>query len=307
VGALGLRPGDEVLVPAYHCGTEVEALTAAGLACRFYDATDTLEPDEDELERLRGERARALLLIHYFGFPQDGRRWRDWCRARQLLLIEDCAHAALATHAGRPVGADGDLAIFSLHKTLPALEGGVATGPAGLEPADRGRAPVWPLIKSHLRWAMARSSVLDRRLTRYEHASETSFALGPVRSASAATRFLLPRLMTDDVAVRRRANYARLLSVCAPRVPAPFLDPPPGACPLFFPLLVDGDGRATVEALRRAGIDAALFWPRLHPLFDVCAFPRAAVWHEQFVAVPCHQDLDDADLDRLEAALRPLL
>lgn len=305
--ALGLRPGDEVLVPAYHCGTEVAALAAAGLGCRFYEATDTLTPDHDELELLLGERVRALLLIHYFGFPHDGARWREWCRARGLRLIEDCAHAALATQAGHPVGAAGDLAIFSLHKTVPVPEGGAATGPPDLEAGTGGPVPIWRLAKSHVQWAMARSAALDRRLAERERRLTTSFELGTVRPASRASRFLLPRLLRAEVALRRRANYARLLSACPRRVPKPFAELPPGSCPLFFPVLVDGDGAATAEELARAGIEAAPFWTRLHPLFDPQAFPGAAAWHDRFVAVPCHHELDERALERLEAALTRVL
>ena len=77
--ALGLVGDDEVLVPAYHHGSEIEAFVRAGLTCRFYEATEALAPDERELEALLGLRTRALHLIHYLGFAQDAPRWRGWC------------------------------------------------------------------------------------------------------------------------------------------------------------------------------------------------------------------------------------
>src|SRR5918998_730690 len=60
IKALGLGQGDEVLVPAYHHGSEIEALIRAGIVCRFYDVGRSLEPDEQELESLLGPRVRAL-------------------------------------------------------------------------------------------------------------------------------------------------------------------------------------------------------------------------------------------------------
>ena len=78
VRVLGLQAGDEVLVPAYHHGSEIEALTQAGLLCRFYGSGSRLEPDEADLAELIGPRTRALYLIHYLGFPQDVRHWRAW-------------------------------------------------------------------------------------------------------------------------------------------------------------------------------------------------------------------------------------
>src|SRR5680860_730413 len=77
--AVGLEPGDAVLVPAYHHGSEIEALVRNGLECRFYGPGERLEPDPDELETLLDGRVRALALVHYLGFPQDSPRWRGWC------------------------------------------------------------------------------------------------------------------------------------------------------------------------------------------------------------------------------------
>ena len=76
IRALKLPAYAAVLVPAYHCGTEIEALVRAGVNCRFYAGSELLEPDEQELEALLDESVVALYLIHYLGFPQDVRRWR---------------------------------------------------------------------------------------------------------------------------------------------------------------------------------------------------------------------------------------
>ena len=74
VRALGLASGDRVLAPAYHQGSEIEALLRAGLACDFYDVGHDLAPRADELESMLSSRTRALYLIHSFGLPQDASR-----------------------------------------------------------------------------------------------------------------------------------------------------------------------------------------------------------------------------------------
>ena len=74
-----------VLAPAFHHGSEIEALLRAGLECRFYEVGESLAPDPAELESLVGPRTRALLLIHYLGRPQAAARWREWCDERELL------------------------------------------------------------------------------------------------------------------------------------------------------------------------------------------------------------------------------
>ena len=123
VRALGLPPEAAVLVPAYHCGTEIEALVRAGVECRFYEGSASLEPDEDELAQLLDERVAALYLIHYLGFPQDVLRWRRWCDDHDILLIEDAAQGWLGTIDGRPIGSLGDLSIFAFHKTVGVPDG----------------------------------------------------------------------------------------------------------------------------------------------------------------------------------------
>jgi dTDP-4-amino-4,6-dideoxygalactose transaminase len=70
IKALGLKPGDEILVPAYHHGSEIEALIRAGIRCRFYAGGQRLEPDEEELEALLDPRVRALHLSTNLGSPR---------------------------------------------------------------------------------------------------------------------------------------------------------------------------------------------------------------------------------------------
>jgi perosamine synthetase len=300
--ALGLSSGDEILTPAYHCGSEVEALASAGLVCRFYEATETLAPDADELEALLGPRTRALFLIHYFGFPQDVDRWRAWCDERELLLIEDCAHAAFAAQRGRPLGTVGDLAIFSLYKTLPLPDGGVSVGIPCAFARHRGRLAVGPLAKRHARWLMSRSPMIDRVLSRLERPHEGNFSLGCVRDASAATRLLLRLVAQPGVAAARRANYRMLLESAEYLVPPPFDSVPDGASPLFFPLAASSHA-GLVEQLDRAGIEARPFWPVMHRLMPAERFPGARAWHERFVALPVHQELRVSDMERVLEAL----
>ncbi|HYN35829.1 MAG TPA: DegT/DnrJ/EryC1/StrS family aminotransferase, partial [Actinomycetota bacterium] len=123
--AIGLKPGDELLVPAYHHGSEIEAIVQAGLRCRFYETPPDVIPDERELATLveSHPEIKGLFLIHYLGFPQDSARWRKWCDERGLLLIDDSAQAFLATSSGKPVGSLGDLAVFCIYKTYGVIDG----------------------------------------------------------------------------------------------------------------------------------------------------------------------------------------
>ena len=304
VRALGLAPGDEVLTPAYHHGSEVEALFQAGLACRFYEGGDGFfEPDEDELESLLSERVRALYLIHYLGFPQDAQRWRDWCDERGLFLLEDAAQAWLATSDGVPLGSLGDLSIFCLYKTVGVPDGGAllcrvpaATG-EGSPTLQSG-----PLLRRHAAWLAGRSSVLARisRLRKVEaYDVNEDFALGdPDSPPSTALEFLLRRLVDAGTAGRRRANYELLLRELGDSVTAAFDHVPQGASPFAFPLYAERKTEL-LERLRRKGIAALDFWSVPHPALPTERFPRAAELRERVLALPVHQELALSDVERI--------
>ncbi len=305
VCALGLEPGDEVLVPAYHHGSEVEALVRAGLVCRFYEATETLEPDEGELEALRGPRTRALYLIHYLGLPQASRRWRTWADARELLLLEDAAPAWLATRDGLPVGSLGDLAIFCLYKTVGLPDGGAVVVRGAKVPAPRGpRAGLAPVARRHAAWLAARSAVLTRRTVGRPYDARADMALGDVSlPPSAGMEFLLRRLLLPDPAARRRAHYAALAEHLVERAAPGFQSISEGASPFGFPLRVPDKAR-TLAALAQQGVRGIDFWCTPHPLLDAPRYPGAATRRAETVLLPVHQELSPAEVERIAQAAR---
>ena len=312
VRAVGLGPGDEVLVPAYHHGSEVEALAQAGLDIRFYEASDSLAPDEQELDGLLGPRTRALHLIHYLGFPQDTARWRRWCDERGLLLIEDAAQAWLADVDGQPVGSLGDISVFCLYKThgLPDGAALLVRGAAVAAPAGGDRAGRWDrwaaLVRRHGAWAAGRSPVAAAIAARFAHGGESSpedeVALGSPQGPAPATRSLLARLPAG-AAARRRAHYRLFLDQLAVDVPAPFTEVPAGASPFAFPVSPPR-GAELLATLDRAGVKASDFWSTPHPALPAGHFPAAAARRATTVLLPVHQELRAPDLERIAAAAR---
>jgi dTDP-4-amino-4,6-dideoxygalactose transaminase/CelD/BcsL family acetyltransferase involved in cellulose biosynthesis len=303
VRALGLVPGDEVLVPAYHHGSEIEALYRAGLACRFYEGGVDLQPDVDELESMLFERVRALYLIHYLGFPQDVRRWRQWCDERRLLLLEDAAQAWLATSEGLPLGSLGDLSVFCLYKTVGVPDGAalLCRVPAA-EPDGSPTLQSGPLVRRHAAWLAGKSSVLGRlsHLRRGDaYDMNQDFTLGdPDSPPSSALEFLLRRLVDPGTAGRRRANYELLLRDLSDSVPAPFDRLPPGASPFAMPFSTDRKPEL-LERLARDGIAALDFWSIPHPALPTERFPRATELRRRIVALPVHQELGLTNVERI--------
>jgi perosamine synthetase len=125
IKALGIGPKDAMLLPSYNCGVEIDPILNLGVDPVYYRITKNLLVDFDDLfEKITG-RVKAVLVTHFLGFPQPIDEVKKICRERNLFLIEDCAHALLSYHGGKPLGSYGDVSIFSLLKTLPVPNGGV--------------------------------------------------------------------------------------------------------------------------------------------------------------------------------------
>ena len=125
VKILNLKASDTVLVPAYHCGVEIEALIKAGVKIRYYRITRDMAVDKEDLERKTDDGIKALLIIHYWGFPQDLSWLERYSKNKGIALIEDCAHALYSKWENKLLGTFGEVGIYSLSKTLPLPGGGV--------------------------------------------------------------------------------------------------------------------------------------------------------------------------------------
>ena len=134
--AMGLRPGDGILVPAYTLGELMGVLGRKGYRPVPVDVEpDTFNMDPALVEQRIDANTRAIMTTHILGAPCDMKRITEIARRRSLLVLEDCAHALGATIDGRKVGTFGDAAIFSLecNKALPTYGGGIlASNSAGI-------------------------------------------------------------------------------------------------------------------------------------------------------------------------------
>ncbi len=124
----GLKPGDEVIVPALCWSTTVWPLIQLGLVPVFVDMDpETLNIDPEQIERAIGPKTRAVMLVHVYGNPCDMDAIVSICNKRNLILIEDCCEALAATYGGKAVGTIGRVGTFSFYFShhMTTLEGGI--------------------------------------------------------------------------------------------------------------------------------------------------------------------------------------
>jgi perosamine synthetase len=125
--ALDLRPGDEVICPAYTFWATVTPLLWTGAVPVLCDSDEEGNLDVDQVAALITGRTKAVVVTHLWGVPAQVERLRLLCADAGLRLLEDCSHAHGATTGGRTVGTFGDIAVWSLqgHKTVNGGEGGI--------------------------------------------------------------------------------------------------------------------------------------------------------------------------------------
>jgi dTDP-4-amino-4,6-dideoxygalactose transaminase len=323
--ALGLGRGSRVAMPAYHCGSEVEAAHLAGAELDFYRVDAQLRVDEDDMARAAAA-SDATYLISCFGFPMpeppSGTR-----------VIEDAAHGLFSRDPqGLPLGSRGAAAVFCPRKSLGTPDGGALLirdsgrrmdAVAG-HPDGRGMArSVASLLAG--RAAMSSARVLREPATRgLERASRTDAAaragtltetvigewgLQPAdldaaaRSPSRLTAAAVVRVDGDDIRARRRANYLALRDELAELAPEPFRELAPGTCPLYFPVLAEDRGPA-IAALLHRGVRALEVWPVPHPILDRDRFAELEPARRGLLALPVHQAMRGDHVDAVLSAAK---
>jgi dTDP-4-amino-4,6-dideoxygalactose transaminase len=338
--ALALPPGSIVLCPSYNCGHEIEPLLRLGLGVECYRVTRDLKIDLEDLERrMRG--ARAVMVTHYFGFPQPLRTLREVCTRHGVWLVEDCAHAFFSDNEEGDLGRVGDAAVYSMRKTLPLPNGGafvlnnpvlrqahgrlhepprLSTGLKALELAAKAAADRVAADRDlrNLLWLLGLLPLLfGARVIKALHPRARVSCYNPDdedRGFSTEimqwgiSRFstrLLERLDLREIVARRRENYAFLAAELASGALCRPLLPalPPRVCPLYMPVWAERPLDLYAK-LERQRIYPDVFWESEHPAVEWSLFPEARELKHHVLALPVHQDVNRRQLERLVRVLR---
>ena len=134
MAALGIGPGDEVIVPAITFVATANCVVYQGGTPVFADIEpDTLLIDPADVERRITPRTKAIIAVDYAGQPCDYRALRALAQKHGIALVADACHALGGSRDGTPVGALADLSTFSFHPVKP-----IATGEGGAIVTDDG-------------------------------------------------------------------------------------------------------------------------------------------------------------------------
>jgi dTDP-4-amino-4,6-dideoxygalactose transaminase len=325
--ALRLAPGDEVLVPAYNCGSEVDPLLHAGLSVTIYPVGRDLVADPDAIAKRISSRTRAVYVTHYFGFLQPQlAEIRALCDINGLRLMEDCALSLLS--GSRPAaGRIGDVSFFCFHKFFSAPGGSALV----INTGDLPSAPTFdrsPLRRTEFKF-MARRILgtligIDRLRQAKRALRKTStgqiiqlsgtkqdipghYYFDPDLTGRRMSRLVAKTIQRADLdaAIRqRRRNWQiyRELLVRVPEVELLIQELPEDICPQSMPVLIPDRDRI-VSDLQAAGVDVTAWWAGFHQGLDWSMAGDAIGLKNSVLSLPLSPGLTRSDLSKIVALL----
>jgi dTDP-4-amino-4,6-dideoxygalactose transaminase len=286
--ALGVGPGDEVLVPSLTFVATANSVLYVGARPVFVDIESAKIPlmSLDEAEIKCTARTKAVILVHFGGYLADRDAWQFFARRKGLLLIEDAAHAP-----GLPeVGTFGEAAAFSFYgnKNMTTAEGGaiIARDPSLREAIRRARSH--GMTSSTRQRLDSRSPDYDVTLLGF------NYRMDELRAAIGLAQ--LRRLKEwNDTRRRLSLHYRQCIAECCPSVTVPFADAWPSAYHLMPALLpVQVNRQNVIDGLRRAGVQTTVHYPPVHRLtyyHDLCpncSLPRTEDFSQRELTLPLH-------------------
>ncbi len=300
--ALGLGPGDEVIVPSLTFAASAHAPSYGGADVVFCDSSSRLDANADvgAVEGLIGPRTKALIAVHMWGYPAPVEELRELCDRHGLALIEDCAEAICARlRDGGQVGSVGELGCFSFFSKnqLAVGEGGAVTTD------DDELAASVRSLRSHamtsVTWERHRGHGLGYDVTDVGF----NYRIDEPRAALALSR--IERLEGDIDARRRVARQYRRQLSGVEGLELPFSEEDDERSSHFaFPVLApEGLSRDRLRAeLRQRGVQTT-FYPAVHTLAEYipiaarASLPHATEIGERHLTLPIHSLLEPARVE----------
>ena len=305
--AVGCGPGDEVVVPSLNFVAAANTIKHTGAEPVFCDIVgpEELNLDPADVEAAVTPRTKALVVLHYAGYPCDMAAIDEVAERHNLVVVEDAAHAPGASLNGRMCGTLGGVGCFSFfaNKNLPVGEGGL------MVTDDDELAARLRLLRSHgmttLTWDRHRghASTYDVVLPGF------NYRLDEVRAAIGLVQ--LGRLPEENagrarIAARYRAGLERHQGLTIPfgddggRVPSHHL---------AVVVLPEGADRAAVRAaLDERGVQTSVHYPPIHTFSAYRSesrrpLPQTDAVTERLLTLPLFGRMTDEQADAVIEAL----
>lgn len=311
---LGIGAGDEVILPSLTFVATSNAVLYTGAQVQFADiiGPDELTLDPQEIERLVTPRTRAVMVMHYAGYPCHMAAILEIARRHGLAVIEDAAHAPGAALDGRALGTWGDFGCFSFfsNKNLSTGEGGMLVTDRD-DLAEKAR-----ILRSHgmtsLTWDRHQGHAYSYDVIDLGY----NYRIDEIRSALGLVQ--LSKLNANNA--RRKQiteNYWKALQDHELILPFQAWANARGVVAAYhiFPLLLPDDvnRQGFIEGLRLEGVQTSLHYPPIHRFsYYASRFPNTRLPQTEFVAgrevtLPLYPGMDDVAFETVIRAIEKVI
>lgn len=330
--SLNLPTGSRILLPAFNCGVEVEAILKAGYSVEYYELAGNLEATILNISSKISNNTKAILIIHYFGIPQNLDTLSEFCKKNDLILIEDCAHALFSKMNRKWVGEFGDISIFSLHKThaLPN-GGGLLINNSSIRPPGHGKpfenvVIIKQALRSIINFFQMRKSItgymarviiafwtyfakkidtnkkLPINISDNDRSYYHSSIFDYTHAISKISSMLLWKESPKRTILKRQQNYELLSKILTQspvkKIKLLFPNIDIKTCPLCLVVEIDNRDKIAAE-LTKLGINTFIFGKNPHPTVPLSEYPLSTRFCRKLLGLPIHQQLSKADIERV--------
>jgi dTDP-4-amino-4,6-dideoxygalactose transaminase len=308
--ALDVGPEDEVIIPALTFVADANVVRMIGAKPVLADCTSTSDwnVSAETIVRQITPKTKAVIVVHYAGFPCDMPAIAALCRERGIHLIEDVAHAPGASVAGQCCGTWGDISCFSFfsNKNISIGEGGmVATPNESLHQRLR-------YLRSHGMTTLTLDRHKGRAITYDVAEPGLNYRMDEIRAAIGLVQLeKLPagNVRRAEITARYRSNLEGSSVTIPFDVNVKLRDSVSAYHILPVLLPVDVDRVNVIEALKAKGVQSSIHYPPFWTFsayagyFDSSDFPVATVICERELTLPLFPTMTDDEVDVVTTAL----
>lgn len=309
--SLGIGPGDEVIVPSLTFVACANSIRYVGATPVFADVTSELDwniSPADVAAKVTS-RTRAIMVVHYAGYPCDMDQFLALSQKHRIALVEDCSHAPLGTWRGRPLGTIGDTGCFSFfsNKNMTTGEGGMVISRNQLL-VERLR-----ILRSH-----GITSSTYQRFKGHAYGYDVAelgynYRLDEIRAAVGIEQ--LRKLPFFNMQRKERVErYRALIAEKLPQVRVPFAGRHNGSSYHIFPVLLPGDEELRNKTLRGMvdrGIQCSMHYRPIHSFSAyrgmTATVPVTDRIAPSILTLPLFPTLSDAQMDMVVEELQTCL
>jgi dTDP-4-amino-4,6-dideoxygalactose transaminase len=308
--AVGVGPGDEVLVPSLTFVATANAVLYCGAVPVFADVRSASCPllDPEDVQRKITPATKAIVPVHYAGYPCDMDAFRSIARTSGARLVEDAAHAPGARWRGEPIGSIGDASCFSFfsNKNLVTGEGGMLTTD------DDSIAETVRLNRSHGMTALSLDKQQGHAFTYDVVSAGYNYRLTEIESA-------LGLVQLDKLEEATRVRRARTVQYHSALREIPGLvvsfdgETEAASCHILPVVLPEGTNRNRVQQfLKERRIQSSVHYPLIHEFSCFrgkyrAEVPRSEALAGRLLTLPMHALLSEEDVDVVCTALAEAL